>query len=170
MRYALFAATTLVTMLMGTACQPADQAPAELTAEQIEAIQAISDALERADNAGDWDAVAALYTQDAILLPPNAPAVTGRSAIREFFASLPPINSFNLQVEEIVGRGDLAYVRGTYSMELAPAGAPEPIRDTGKYIEIRRKQADGSWLLSRDIFNSSQPAPGPETAGDTATH
>lgn len=163
------AALAVATTLLSVACQPADQASAQLTPEETEAIRAVSDAFEAAANAGDWDSVAALYTEDAILMPPNAPAVTGPSAIRDHFASFPPINSFELQVEEIVGRGDLAYVRGSYSLELAPAGAPEPIQDTGKFIEIRRRQPDGSWPLARDIFNSSQPAPAPETPTDTAT-
>ena len=57
-------------------------------------------------------------------------------------------------VAEIEGRGDLAYVRGTYTMTLHPDGAPEPVEDAGKYLEIRRKQSDGSWLYVADMFNS----------------
>jgi len=165
MRIVLTAGTTFASMVLLAACQSGDSMPTELTAVEIEAILAVSDALVEADNAGDWDAVAALHTQDAILLPPNGPVVTGRSAIRGFFASLPPIKSFELEVDEVAGRGDLAYVRGTYSMVLAPPGS-EPILDTGKYIEIRRKQEDGSWLLSRDIFNSSLPATGSHNVGE----
>ncbi len=59
---------------------------------------------------------------------------------------------------EIAGRGDLAYVRGTYKLKIVLEGH-DPIPDTGKYIEIRKKQADGSWLLYRDIFNSDVPLP-----------
>jgi ketosteroid isomerase-like protein len=35
----------------------------------------------------------------------------------------------------------------------------EPQRDRGKYIEVWRRQTDGSWLIADDIFNSSEPAP-----------
>ena len=38
----------------------------------------------------------------------------------------------------------------------------QPIQDHGKFIEIRRKQPDGSWLISRDIFNSDLPLPSAE--------
>jgi ketosteroid isomerase-like protein len=61
-----------------------------------------------------------------------------------------------LTIDEIDGRADLAYVRGSYSMTLHPQGAPAPVDDVGKYLEIRMHQADGSWLLAVDIFNSDK--------------
>ena len=35
-------------------------------------------------------------------------------------------------------------------------GAPEPLEEVGKYIEIRMRQPDGSWRLAVDIFNSDK--------------
>ena len=57
---------------------------------------------------------------------------------------------------EIVGKGDLAFARGTYSFTIVPEGAT-PITDRGNYVEIWRKGADGVWRISRDIFNSELP-------------
>ncbi|MEN8375353.1 MAG: DUF4440 domain-containing protein [Gemmatimonadota bacterium] len=169
MRHSPMATLAIAITLVSAACQPVDQAPSELTAADAEAIRAVDAAATEAGVAGDFDAFAALYTEDAILLPPNAPAVTGRSAIRDYWASVPPIVAFEIEVEEIVGRGDLAYVQGSYLLELAPPGAPEPIRDNGKFIEIRRRQPDGSWPLSRDIYNSNLPIAAPEPADATAS-
>jgi uncharacterized protein (TIGR02246 family) len=107
----------------------------------------------------DWAALAALYTEDAVWMPPNQPIIRGRAAIQAWNEASPTYTEFNLTVEEIDGRGDLAYVLGTYSSTIALEGAPEPIQDTGKYIEIRRKQEDGSWLIAVDIFNSDLPLP-----------
>ena len=122
----------------------------------IAAIEEGSAAFVAAANADDWGGIAALYTEDAVLMPPNGPAVQGRADIEAFFAAFPPTSGFTLNPVEIDGRGDLAFVRGTYSLTLEIEGM-EPTPDTGKYIEIRRRQPDGSWLLAVDIFNSDVP-------------
>lgn len=159
--------TLFLVLFSLTACQPpATEEPAEpeaaepagLSAEDLAANEATTQAWVDAVLAGDWDALGATYTEDAVLMPPNSEAVQGRAAIQAFFASWPPITSIELDGTEVDGEGDLAYVRGAYTLTLAPEGA-DPITDSGKYIEIRRKQADGSWLLSRDIFNSDLPLP-----------
>ena len=93
-------------------------------------------------------------------MPPNAPATHGRSAIEAALDEFPPISNFRITNTEVEGIGDLAYVVGTYSMTLTPEGA-DPVQDTGKFIEIRRRQADGSWALYRDIYNSDLPAAAP---------
>ena len=134
-----------------------------LTDADKAAINAKTQAFINGVNAGDWAAVAATYTEDAIVLPPNAPAVRGRSAIEASFAEFPPISDFTITNTEVEGVGDLAYLVGTYTITMTPEGA-EPIHDTGKFIEIRKKQADGSWLLHRDIYNSDAPAPAPPPA------
>ena len=103
----------------------------------------------------DWSAVAAAYTQDAMLLPPEQPAVAGRDAIAKWFAAFPPIISMELDDQETDGRGDVAYVRGAYRLVVAPPGAGT-VRETGKYIEIRRRQPDGSWLKLRDMFSPDE--------------
>jgi ketosteroid isomerase-like protein len=41
----------------------------------------------------------------------------------------------------------------------SPSG--KPLRDRGKYVTVWRKQADGSWRVVRDVFNSDLPVPGP---------
>ncbi len=56
---------------------------------------------------------------------------------------------------EIDGRGDLAFARGTYSWTVR-IGDGEPVADHGKWLTIWREQADGTWLLSQDIWNSDQ--------------
>jgi len=127
-----------------------------LSAKDIAAIRSISDQFSRFLLAQDFDAVAQLYTDDAVLMPPHQPAVNGRPALRTWMADFPKATLFALEIVEIDGREDLAYVRGKYSMTLHPAGAPEPVEDVGKYIEIRRRQPDGSWLMAADMFNSDK--------------
>lgn len=142
------------------ACQPAGPLPQA----DIAAIQATSDSFAAYLKAGNHEALAALYTEDAVLMPPNERAVTGRAAIRAWMEAFPPPTEFSLAHDAVEGRGDLAYVRGRYQMKLGIEGSPV---DSGKYIEIRKKGADGMWRLSVDIFNSNLPpmaAPPPQPA------
>ena len=128
-----------------------DDAP--LTEADISAIRAVTEALPGYME-GDRSGIGSLYTEDAVLMPGGAPTVHGREAIREFMGGFPPVKKFELSIDEIDGRGDLAFVRGPFEMTMEPEGAPAPVKMVGKYIEIRQRQADGSWLISRDIFNA----------------
>jgi len=111
--------------------------------------------------AKDWKGDLALYTEDAIQLPPNQAALQGKAAIQAWYEAFPPFSNFQEQSLEIEGQADLAYNRGTYSMTVTPPGAA-PIEDRGKYLTIYRKQADGSWKIARVMFNSDLPLPAPE--------
>ncbi len=137
-----------------TACQTSG--PAGLSEADRAAIEATTTIFEDAANAKDWAGVAATYTVDAVLMPPNGAAIEGRANIQAFFEAFPPFSDLNLEHVQVEGQGDMAYVRGTYTMTITPEGG-YPITDSGKYIEIRKKQADGSWLLSHDMFSSDLP-------------
>ena len=139
-----------------TACQGGTSM---LSEEDVAGIREVQDAWLFHVRQADWVSLMVVYTEDAIVMPANGPAIEGRQAIQEFMQAFPTITEVDLTIEEIDGRGDLAFVRGTYTMTLEPEGAPEPIQDRGKYIEIRRRQADGAWLLAVDIFNSDLPLP-----------
>ena len=80
---------------------------------------------------------AGLYAENATLMPPNHAPVKGRAAIRTFIKEFPRLQRFTASPIEIEGRGDLAYVRGSYQMTFE-SGAT----DFGKFLEIRRHQAD----------------------------
>jgi len=99
-----------------------------------------------------------LYAENASVLPPNSPIAEGRAAIRAWMAAFPPTSDFLLTPIDIVGRGDLAYVRGTYAFKIVGPDGHEISADRGKYVEIRRRQPDGKWLITVDIFNSDLPA------------
>jgi len=122
-----------------------------LTDEDVAAIRASSEAFLQAWRSGDDVALAALYTEDGILMPAGESPIQGREAIQAWYELLLPPIEANFIIEEIVGQSDLAYVRGKYKKRYEPVGEPGPIRDTEKYIEIRRKQQDGNWLIAKHI-------------------
>ena len=141
------------------ACQPAAAPPSGLTDADRAAIQKVADDAVAIMNAAspDLDAYTrAYYAPDAVVLPPNEPAVTGEAAIAAMLKSFPPISNFRFDLVHVEGTSDMAWVQGTYSMTMTPEGSA-PVNDSGKYIEIWKKQADGSWRVARDIFNSDLP-------------
>lgn len=118
---------------------------------------------EAAASRGDAAAVAALYTEDALVMPSNTPAVKGRAAIQEFFKGMFAQGARNVKFGQVaaVGSGSNGYEVGTYDFDIGPASAP--VHDKGKYIVGLRRAADGRWLIAHDIFNSDLPCPPPAT-------
>lgn len=121
-------------------------------------IEILEKQFQEAFNAGDAAGVARFYAEDARLLPPNTDILEGRPAIegfmREFFLANPTLSFGSTAFHE---SGDLAVAIGTYELELRPEGA-EAQKDSGKYIEVWKRQPDGSWLIAADMFNTSLPA------------
>ena len=112
--------------------------------------------------AGDADAWATLWTDDGVQLPPDAPAVVGRPQIREKLRGILAQFRFDMRIhtEEVRTAGEWAYARGSYQATLVPKAGGGSIPIDGKFLTILARQADGSWRIYRDIFNSNVP-PGP---------
>jgi uncharacterized protein (TIGR02246 family) len=114
-------------------------------------IAKVSEAWQAAYNAGDAAALAALYAEDATILPPGGDAVSGRAAIQAHFAEeLAQGAKSTLTLREVIGHGDMAIEIGGWSAE-TPDGTH---LDHGKYMTVYRK-VGGAWLLTRDMWNSS---------------
>ncbi|HZF28017.1 MAG TPA: DUF4440 domain-containing protein [Gammaproteobacteria bacterium] len=109
--------------------------------------------------ARDADKFASFYAPDAALYQTGMPVVKGQAAIREGFKQLTSTPGFSLewtQASTHVGAaGDVAYITGNYDIKLGDGG------EKGKYVTIWRKQPDGSWKVTDDIFNSDAPAAPP---------
>ena len=112
----------------------------------------------KAFNGGDASGVAALYSDEARLMPPNTEIVEGRVAIegyvKEFVTTGAQLSFKLLTVHE---SPTFCVAVGRYEMDI-PTGA-EVQKDTGKFMEVWARQSDGSWQIADDIFNSSLPAP-----------
>ena len=108
--------------------------------------------------AKDAAAIAALYTDDGAVMPPNGPIAKDHAAIQKTWASMLQTPGFDLTFtpEQIIvsQSGDMALDRGTYQLTVAPAGKPQ--HDTGKYVVVWRK-VGGTWKAAADIFNSDGP-------------
>jgi len=108
----------------------------------------------------DVDAYVRLYyADDARVLPPNQATVSGREAIAALFRADGTFHEVRFTILALEGRNDLAYVHGAYQISFTPPAVREPVGDKGKYVEIWKKQRDGSWKVVLDVFNSDLPAP-----------
>jgi uncharacterized protein (TIGR02246 family) len=113
-------------------------------------------------NARDAAKIGVLYTDDAVLMPPNMPLVKGRAAIEAWFKAGFDQGFSNLRLSPFRTdvSGDLAYVAGTYVIAAkSPAGAAS--EDRGKYVEVWKRSA-GQWRMVTDIFNSDLPPAPPK--------
>ncbi len=103
------------------------------------------------------------YTDDAAVLLPEAPTLTGKEAIS---GALKPMLSdpnfaltFGATKIDVAKSGELAYTRGTYSMTATNPKTKTPMTEKGKYLTVYRKQADGTWKAVEDTFMSDAPPP-----------
>jgi uncharacterized protein (TIGR02246 family) len=149
-------------LLAAAACQPP---PSVLTDADRAAIDAQRAAFRDAMRAADWATAAGVYTEDATVMPANAPAVAGRANIQQMFQAMPPVGEIVFATREATGTAEVALVRGSFSMTMMLPGATVATADTGKFVELWRKQADGTWLLQWDIWNSDLAPPGAPPAG-----
>jgi ketosteroid isomerase-like protein len=158
----------LALVLLTPACRPAPPADgagsavkAALRPADLAAILKADSAFAIAANSGSLDGIVALYAEDASLLPPNEPAAKGQQAIRQYWGRFLDAYTlrFELSTDEMDGRSDLAYVRGHYTLTASPkAKGGTAVSDQGKFVEVLKRQADGSWRYVIDIFNSDMPA------------
>ena len=158
-------------LVLGAACQPApktetgmakagSEAAAGLSEEDKAAVRATDAKWAQAAKAGDGQGIAALYASDAILLPPGEPMVKGEAA-KKYWVDF--ANGFSgpteLNTMAVEGGGDVATAIGTYTMSLTPrkAGAKPLPTEEGKYLEVLRRQDDGSWKIIYDMWSPNAP-------------
>ena len=120
-----------------------------------DAIAANDENFAAAFNRGDAAGVAAFYTEDGQLLPPNSDLVQGRQAVQAFWQGVMDMGIKGIKIEcgEVEDHGDTAIEASTYELQ---DGEGQTL-DAGKFIVIWKRE-DGQWELHRDIFNSSLPA------------
>lgn len=128
----------------------------ELSPSDVAKIKELSQVHARTALAKDWAGYVSTFLDDGVMYPPNEVALKGRAAIRAWVERFPAITQFTASTNEVHGRDDLAFALGTYKVTIAPAGGA-PVRDTGKFVEIVRRQPNGQWLVSVDMFSSDLP-------------
>ena len=143
----------------GNSANPArGAAPGALSEADLAGIRAADSTFAAAATAGNLDGLVSVYASDAALLPPNLPPQKGRNAIRSFWGGF--LNAytvrFELSSDTIEGRGDLAYNVGQYRFTAVPKAKADPgVADEGKFLEVLKRQSDGSWKYVVDMYSSN---------------
>lgn len=111
-------------------------------------------AYNKAFNEGDAAGCAAFFSEDVILLAPGQPMIRGRKVFEDIYRSRMDQTSGGTHSNELVEygvEGDLAYQVGTFAIT-----GTNP-NEQGKFVNVLRRQADGTWQVTVSIFNSDRP-------------
>ncbi len=113
--------------------------------------QAIS-TLESSFNAKDVEKLLALYTENAVFMPPNKPLLRGRASLKGFYDALFASGATDLKMtsSDVAGHGPLAYESGSYSMTTGTT------HDRGKFLMVFRNMA-GTWKIETTSWSSDLP-------------
>ena len=156
------ARTTLaaVSALVLNGC--ASQTPVDAAAE-LAALREAADAYHVAASAKDADAVVGLYGEGAIMVPPNADMVEGLEGVRGYrfgFIETPGVElEFEIVQAEVSATGDIGWTLAIGEITINQPEGP-PRRDRVRDFHMWKKQADGSWKVVVDMWNSAFPAGG----------
>lgn len=137
-------------------CIAAQATSAELLVEDMNNIKASSKKWVETYNQNDWKGLSELFTLKATMMPPNSLAIIGRKDIATWQEKNESGFRIAFEIQEISGSDKIAFVRGRSCVSI-PDGKGGVGIDVGKFLEIRKKQENGVWLIHADIFNSDAP-------------
>jgi ketosteroid isomerase-like protein len=129
-----------------------------MSAIEREALMQTSRDWAAAVAAGDLDRALTYWTEDAIVLAPDAPAIVGKAAIREFVRQAASIPGFSItwrpELAVVSNDGDMAYMVEANRTTLNDA-AGRLQTQFGKAVTVWRRQADGTWKCVIDTWNAN---------------
>lgn len=158
-RYSILAISIVILVgVLLAGCQKAERV-AEEPAVDIEAIgKDIKDFVRewnKAANSGDIDKLMSIIADNCVRIPPNAPPIIGKEAIRNDLQQM--FDMYNLDGDEAVIEfyvsGDFAFSRGTWEYSLTPKAGGDSFKINGNMIDIYQKQPDGSLRLFWNMYS-----------------
>jgi ketosteroid isomerase-like protein len=150
------------------------QSTAGSTSENVSTIQPLERTLRdldaqwsKAAAAKDLEQTIAYYSDDAIVLPPNATSAATKETVRNVWKDLlatPGLVITWKPANVRLGKsGEMAWVSGTYELTIKDASG-KSANDRGKYLEVWEKQPDGNWKCAADMWNSDLAVSEPPAA------
>ncbi len=131
---------------------------------EVVAIRAILNQYAEKVRTGDFEGWLSLWADDGVQMPPDSATRVGKDAIRG--GMKPAFDAMDLsitihEVEDAQVWGDHGLTRCRYSLALTPKAGGDTIdaMPDGKALTLYARQADGSWKIMYDCFNSSVEPP-----------
>ncbi|MDJ0840986.1 MAG: nuclear transport factor 2 family protein [Acidobacteriota bacterium] len=118
-------------------------------AQLRDTIKAYHKAYIQSLKAGDAEGVAKQFSENAVMLRPNAPMLQGRDSIlrdQKEILLRAKVLSGAVQTIQLSQSGDLAYEIGNFSYTVKLDAQSDPVTVGGKFLAVWRRQPDGSWL------------------------
>jgi ketosteroid isomerase-like protein len=103
----------------------------------------------------------AFYADDADSMLPDTPLMAGKAAI--IAGMKPELGDPNFSLVfaptkvEIAKSGDIAYSKGTFKYTTTDPKTKRRVGQVGNYVEVYKKQADGTWKVQEDIATEETP-------------
>jgi ketosteroid isomerase-like protein len=129
----------------------------DLAAEKVRLLERDAEWAALASEGGDVDSIVSYWTDDAVMFPPDLPAVIGKPALREYVQASSQIPGFSITWRStevaLSPDGNLAYMFGENAVTMdGPDGTPTTI--PGRGVTIWRRESDGRWRCAVDIWNA----------------
>jgi uncharacterized protein (TIGR02246 family) len=113
--------------------------------------------LERRFRAGDMRAVAAMYTDDALLLGPGATRVAGRDAVDAYWTRIAEPVDWTLEVFEVRGGRGIAHQLGRSTLVVDAPDSDETRTSVVDFALVWTRAGDGDWRIAVDAYWPAQP-------------
>ena len=161
MKKLLFLTSSVAMLTFIGSCQLMRQKEPDKATNEA-ALKKIDEEWSKAAGSKDVDKAVSYYAPDAILLPPNAATTTGKESIRKIWKDMLTAPGFSggwtASKVEVANSGETGYASGTWDFKWKDAKG-KATGDHGKFVEVWKKQSDGSWKCAVDIWNSDLPLP-----------
>jgi uncharacterized protein (TIGR02246 family) len=155
MRRSLALAGAATLALSASGCQSQKAAANADPAAVQNAIKADEKNWNAQFKARDLEGLVGHYADDAFFVGSGVPGASGSTAIRKVYADGLADHYFGVSFAsdkiDVASSGDLAYARGHFSEKYQDPTSKQIVSESGTYITVYKKQADGSWKAVEDI-------------------
>ncbi len=121
--------------------------------------ESVHQLVREASESGDLTRLVSIYADDAVMMPPNDTTLFGKEEIAEWYKEY--IQWFLLKSTtetdpDLTVVGNQAFHRASVSIIVVPKKQGEPIKDEARVLMVWRREPDGAWKITHQIWNSMQ--------------